>query len=73
MLLFNNQRILHGRTEFKTDHLANMKDGMDENEKMADEIDRHLQGCYFDWDQIYWRIRPIKKRVEANTTNQEIL
>ena len=72
ILIFNNQRVLHGRTGFEDDHPVNHVDQSDESDHELNQsnddaslaVDRYLQGCYFDWDQIFWKIRPIKRRVE---------
>ncbi|XP_066923820.1 gamma-butyrobetaine dioxygenase-like [Clytia hemisphaerica] len=63
VIVFDNQRVLHGRTAFDASPVTLIENEVEEQNE--EKITRHLQGCYFDWDQIFWRIRPVKRRVEA--------
>ena len=44
ILIFNNNRVLHGRNGYEDDG-AN-----------GDEVSRHLQGCYIDCDTVWGRL-----------------
>ena len=83
ILIFDNQRVLHGRTGFEDDPVSrNIQSNKSESQMNQSEddynygdddeavFDRFLQGCYFDWDQIFWKIRPIKRRIESARANQ---
>lgn len=83
ILIFDNQRVLHGRTGFEDDHpVSGVNQSNESNNQINqsednnnnngnDKFDRFLQGCYFDWDQIFWKIRPIKRRIENTRANQK--
>ncbi|XP_004207343.1 gamma-butyrobetaine dioxygenase [Hydra vulgaris] len=49
IVTFHNRRILHGRSAFLV------------NDSNASRV---LNGCYFDWDQLFWSMRPIKRRLD---------
>ena len=75
ILIFDNQRVLHGRTGFEDNHRESRveqssESGNQANQSEDEKFDRFLQGCYFDWDQIFWKIRPIKRRIENARANQ---
>ncbi|XP_077989242.1 gamma-butyrobetaine dioxygenase-like [Glandiceps talaboti] len=47
MVVFNNTRTLHGRTEFR----------------VAQHGERHLEGIYLDWDCVHSRIRVLREEL----------
>ena len=47
--VFNNSRVLHGRTEFQ----------------ITSEGDRYLEGIYMDWDIVYSRLRVLAEKYNA--------
>ena len=51
MVIFNNQRMLHGRTGFEIDGKTT--------------TGRQLETCYFDWDSLYGAMRPVKRRLHT--------
>ncbi|XP_002732668.1 gamma-butyrobetaine dioxygenase-like [Saccoglossus kowalevskii] len=50
MIMFNNARTLHGRSQYQIDE--------------GTSGTRHLEGCYFDWDEVYSRIRVLRESLE---------
>ena len=47
--VFNNSRVLHGRTEFQ----------------ITSEGDRYLEGIFIDWDIVYSRLRVLAEKYNA--------
>ena len=52
-VVFDNQRVLHGRNGFEITPADNG----------AEESQRHYQGGYVDWDEIKSRINVLKRRL----------
>ena len=67
MLIFNNQRLLHGRRGFSAAAAA-ATDTEDDDDDMSSSYQRHLMGCYVDMDDvlIHYRILRRQQQPPAN-------
>lgn len=52
--IFNNRRILHGRRSYNPSQTSS---------------GRFYEGCYFDWDALWWSIRAIKRNLDTIKQN----
>jgi alpha-ketoglutarate-dependent taurine dioxygenase len=56
-VLFDNRRVLHGRTAFRNNPGVEMKQG---------EINRWLKGCYVQTDALLDKVRVLRAKLEEN-------
>ena len=58
MVVFDNRRVLHGRTAFEGRELAGMGD-----RETSGELSRWLKGCYFEGDVMSSHGRMLRSKV----------